>query len=103
MRRQFFWAIHQTYSIENMKQTFLIMALPVLLASFTVCPWAAFPFMIFAIGFYTFIYFYFGRLFQYDFSASNGFCGYLLNILGYIFLAHGSKKCVAPLASALCL
>ena len=62
-----FWAIPETYSIENMNQTFLIMALPVLLASFTIRPWAAFPFLAFAIGFYTFTYLYFGRLFQYDY------------------------------------
>ena len=92
-----FWAIPETYSIGSMNQAFLIMALPVLLASFTIRPWAAFPFMIFAIGFYTFLYFCFGRLFQYDF--------YLIGTLfsmttGAYVIASSLNKTIAETAFA---
>ena len=61
-----FTLLGETYAIENINQTFLIMALPILLAGFAIRPWAIFIFLAFTLGWYTWIYYANEQVFPYD-------------------------------------
>ena len=61
-----FTLFQETYAIENINQTFLIMALPILLAGFGIRPCATFVFLAFTLGWYSWNYYANGQAFHYD-------------------------------------
>lgn len=59
-------AIPTIYSLQSLNQTFLIMALPVVLSSFIIQPWASFVVTGFMIVFYSTTFFAHPGTFEYD-------------------------------------
>jgi putative nucleotidyltransferase with HDIG domain len=55
-----------TYSMSEVNQTFLIMALPVAVSSFVIQPWASFGFTGLVLVLYNAAFFYYGGPFTYD-------------------------------------
>ena len=59
-------AIPTSYSIHSINQSFLIMALPIVLSSFVILPWASFVFVCIVIIFYNVEFLHYPGAFEYD-------------------------------------
>lgn len=77
-----FSTIPTSYSPSALNQTFLMMALPVAISSFTIQPWASFPFAGFLIAFYSLTFFQYPGAFRYDLYSLIGLC--LLAVASYL-------------------
>lgn len=74
--------IPTSYSLTELNQTFLIMALPVAISSFVIRPWASFVFTCGLIVFYSVTFFDYPGAFQYDLFSLIALC--ILSVGSYL-------------------